>query len=143
MFAASLGAFLRAGDVILLSGGLGAGKSHFARALIQSRLAVPEDVPSPTFTIVQTYDAPDAEIWHADLYRVTDPLEVAELGLLEAFHTAICLVEWPDRLGEDGPNDALEVSMQMTAIPGERSFQAQSGDPRWYDLLEKARHATT
>ena len=85
---------LTAGDTILLRGDVGAGKTHFARALIQSLLAMPEDVPSPTFTLVQTYETADGtEIWHSDLYRLTHPEEVDELGLTDAFETAICLVE--------------------------------------------------
>ena len=95
--AVTLGRALTAGDVVLLTGDVGAGKTHFARALIQSLLAVPEDVPSPTFTLVQTYDAPAAAIWHADLYRLTSVYEIEELGLTDAFSDAICLVEWPDR----------------------------------------------
>lgn len=97
------------GDVLLLEGPIGAGKTHFARALIQARLARlgrHEDVPSPTFTLVQVYEA-DPEIWHADLYRLTHPDEVIELGLEEAFETAVCLVEWPDRLGAMIPEKAL------------------------------------
>ena len=76
-------------------------KSHFARALIQSRLAAIgrfEDVPSPTFTLVQCYDLGSVDLWHADLYRLTSPSECDELGLVDAFESAICLVEWPDRL---------------------------------------------
>jgi tRNA threonylcarbamoyladenosine biosynthesis protein TsaE len=99
---------LRAGDCVLLEGPIGAGKSHFARALIQARLGRAEDVPSPTFTLVQTYQA-DVEIWHADLYRLTHPDEVLELGLDAAFDTAICLVEWPDRLGRLAPAGALRL----------------------------------
>lgn len=99
---------LRAGDCLLLEGQIGAGKSHFARALIQARLGRAEDVPSPTFTLVQSYEA-DVEIWHADLYRLRHPEEVFELGLEEAFGTAICLVEWPDRLGSAQPKGALRL----------------------------------
>lgn len=103
---------LRAGDCLLLSGPIGAGKTHFARRLIRSRLGHYEDVPSPTFTLVQTYQA-DVEIWHADLYRLSHPDEAMELGLDAAFDTAICLVEWPDRLGKSVPKSAMTLSMAV------------------------------
>ncbi|MFN3644891.1 MAG: tRNA (adenosine(37)-N6)-threonylcarbamoyltransferase complex ATPase subunit type 1 TsaE [Gemmobacter sp.] len=102
------------GDVLLLEGPIGAGKTHLARALIQHRLAAAgrmEDVPSPTFTLVQVYDNASGEIWHADLYRLSHPAEVAELGLDEAFGTALCLVEWPDRLGKLTPAHALHLTL--------------------------------
>lgn len=103
---------LHAGDCLLLEGPIGAGKSHFCRALIQTRLGRAEDVPSPTFTLVQTYQA-DVEIWHADLYRLTHPDEVLELGLEAAFDTGICLIEWPDRLGRHAPPHALRLQFQQ------------------------------
>lgn len=106
-----LAAHLKAGDCLLLSGPIGAGKSHLARALIQARLGRFEDVPSPTFTLVQTYQA-DVEIWHADLYRLSHPDEVLELGLDEAFSDAICLIEWPDRLGRLAPKDAVTIRLE-------------------------------
>ncbi|NEY90326.1 tRNA (adenosine(37)-N6)-threonylcarbamoyltransferase complex ATPase subunit type 1 TsaE [Tabrizicola oligotrophica] len=99
------------GDCLLLEGPIGSGKSQFARALIQARLGRAEDVPSPTFTLVQTYHA-DVEIWHADLYRLSHPDEVLELGLDAAFDTAICLIEWPDRLGSHAPPQALRLCFQ-------------------------------
>jgi len=112
---ARLGAWLagalRPGDVLLLDGHIGAGKTHLARALIRTRLGRMEDVPSPTFTLVQTYDAGDTEIWHADLYRLSHPDEVTELGLEAAFDSAICLIEWPDRLGDLTPPDALRLTL--------------------------------
>lgn len=98
------------GDVVALHGPIGAGKSHFARALIRARLGREEDVPSPTFTLVQTYPA-ETEIWHADLYRLTHPDEVLELGLEDAFRTAICLIEWPERMGDLLPDDALHLRL--------------------------------
>lgn len=99
------------GDVILLEGQIGAGKSSLARAFIQARLGRAEDVPSPTFTLVQVYDGAEGSIWHADLYRLTHPDEVWELGLDEAFGSAICLVEWPERLGRHQPPDALRLRL--------------------------------
>ena len=101
---------LAVGDCVLLQGPIGAGKSHLARALIRARLGRMEDIPSPTFTLVQTYTA-DVEIWHADLYRLTHPDEVAELGLEQAFSQAICLIEWPDRLGRLAPKAAVSVDL--------------------------------
>lgn len=111
-FATCLGAGLGAGDCILLSGPIGAGKSFFARALIRSRLGQGTEVPSPTFTLVQTYadDAGGPDIWHCDLYRLTGAGEVDELGLQDAFDTALCLIEWPDRLGSLTPPGALHLA---------------------------------
>lgn len=100
---------LQIGDCILLEGEIGAGKTAFARALIRARLGRQEDVPSPTFTLVQTYDDPAGDIWHCDLYRLTHPDEALELGLVEAFDTAICLIEWPDRLGSNQPGNAARL----------------------------------
>lgn len=134
--AARLGARLRAGDVLLLEGPIGAGKTHFARALIQSLLSVPEDVPSPTFTLVQVYDGPAAAIWHSDLYRLTHPDEVTELGLTDAFDDAICLVEWPDRLGDLAPQSALHLSFAPGAHDDARRLTLRWSDPRWTGLIK-------
>lgn len=134
--AARLGARLGPGDVLLLEGGLGAGKTHFARCLILSRLAEPEDVPSPTFTLVQTYPGPDCEIWHSDLYRLTGPDEIEELGLVEAFSDALCLVEWPDRLGELRPETALTLRLETGEGDEARVAHFSSDDPGWEARLE-------
>lgn len=127
-----LGQQLRPGDSILLAGEIGAGKTHFARALIQSLLEVPEDVPSPTFTLVQTYDTRAGEIWHADLYRLAGLEEIEELGLIEAFEQAICLVEWPDRLGPLMPDDALTLT--LNADPEDENMRRANltwSHPKW------------
>ena len=132
--ASALSPTLRPGDSILLAGGLGSGKTHFARALIQTRLAEAgrfEDVPSPTFTLVQVYSDHETELWHVDLYRLSGPDEVAELGLEEAFVRAVCLVEWPERLGNLIPDDALTLRFEMTSTPGERLVRATSSCGKW------------
>lgn len=101
------------GDVILLSGELGAGKTHFARAFIRRALSDPAaEVPSPTFTLVQHYPCPGADIWHADLYRLGSPDEIVELGLDLAFDEARVLVEWPERLGPDLPAHAVLLRIE-------------------------------
>lgn len=122
---------MRGGETLLLEGPIGAGKSHLARALIRARLGRMEDVPSPTFTLVQVYEA-DVEIWHADLYRLTHPDEVLELGLDEAFGHAICLVEWPDRLGSALPERAVRVALRAE---GEGRVAEVSGDLPWMEAL--------
>ena len=136
---AALGARLagaaEAGDCLLLEGPIGAGKSHLARAFIRSRLGRMEEVPSPTFTLVQVYEADGVEIWHTDLYRLGHPDEVWELGLDDAFRSAICLVEWPDRLGAHLPPGALHLRLEA-AGDGRRAV-ITGGRPA---LLQAARH---
>ncbi len=126
---------LAAGDTLLLEGEIGAGKSAFARALIRARLGRFEDVPSPTFTLVQTYEAADVSIWHADLYRLTSPDEVFELGLDEAFEDAICLIEWPDRLGPDAPEGALTLRFEATP---KGHLLTVTGPDHWLNRLSEA-----
>lgn len=111
----ALAAAARPGDTILLEGPIGAGKSHLARAFLRSRTGDPTaEVPSPTFTLVQTYaDAGGGTIWHADLYRLSGTADLDELGLDEAFGRDICLVEWPDRLGGAAPPDALRLRLSV------------------------------
>lgn len=114
-FAAKVAGLLRAGDTVTLAGGLGVGKTVFARAIIR-RFLPKEEVPSPTFTLVQTYDTPGFPIWHADLYRLKETRELQELGLEEVLERGVLLVEWPDRMGELLARDRLDV---ILSIPDE------------------------
>ena len=131
---------LEARDVLLLNGPVGAGKTAFARALIQSLLTEPEDVPSPTFTLVQTYDTERGELWHSDLYRVNSTSELEELGLIDAFETAICIVEWPDLLGPLAPSRALSMTFRPTHQPDMRQLSMQWTDARWDMWLAECAH---
>lgn len=106
---------LSPGDVVLLKGDLGAGKTTLARSII-AVLTGETDAPSPTYTLVQTYAlAGGEELWHADLYRIEDEHELDELGLEDAFEDAICLIEWPDRLGAMLPAHYLELDIRIEA----------------------------
>jgi len=118
---AALGRALTPGDAVLLTGDLGAGKSALARAAIQAIMAEDgriEDVPSPSFTLVQTYETGRGEVWHADLYRLSGPDSAEELGLDAAFEDAICLVEWPERLGPAAPARRLTLSLEAAVSDG-------------------------
>lgn len=109
----TLAGYAQAGDCILLRGQIGAGKSALARAFIRCLLGPDTDVPSPTFTLVQTYEYAAFDIWHADLYRLTDPQEVVELGLIDAFADQVCLIEWPEILGDLAPESALDIQLEV------------------------------
>ncbi len=139
--AQALAPVLRPGDVLLLSGGIGAGKTHFARCLILASLEAPEDVPSPTYTLVQTYAGQRAEIWHVDLYRLSTTTEVDELGLADAFATAICLVEWPDRLGDQMPANALHLCFEDGKGDDTRIVTLTWSDPAWDVTLKEVLNA--
>ncbi|GAC1342213.1 MAG: hypothetical protein NVSMB18_15860 [Acetobacteraceae bacterium] len=118
---AQIAAALRPGDAVLLDGPLGAGKSALARALLRTLLRDPAlAVPSPTFTLVQTYDSPIGPVAHFDLWRLDGPRAVLELGWDEA-RAGVVLVEWPDRLGELRPAEALAVTL---AYVGETAREA-------------------
>jgi tRNA threonylcarbamoyladenosine biosynthesis protein TsaE len=110
--AARIALLLKTGDLVTLVGDLGAGKTAFARALINSLSPLPEEVPSPTFTLVQTYDLPQISLWHFDLYRLEEKaMDILELGWDDARHEGVCLVEWPERLGSLLPRDRLEIKI--------------------------------
>ncbi len=97
------------GDIFTLKGPLGAGKSVFCRAFIHHLSGNDIDVPSPTFTLVQTYETDKAPIWHFDLYRIEDPEEIYEIGWEEALSEGILLIEWPERLGHLLPPKRKEI----------------------------------
>ena len=117
--AARLAALARPGDVIALKGELGAGKTSFARAFIQTRGGA-QPVPSPTFTLVQVYQFDDVAIWHFDAYRLRDPEEAWELGIEDAFHDGISLIEWPERFGPLLPAGRLEITLSAGLAPEAR-----------------------
>jgi tRNA threonylcarbamoyladenosine biosynthesis protein TsaE len=108
---AQLGALLRAGDVIALSGPLGAGKTTLARAAIGA-LTGRAEAPSPTFGLVETYEAPGFTLWHFDLYRLEKAEEVWELGLEEALDGGAVLIEWPERIASLLPPETLLIRLE-------------------------------
>ena len=107
---------LRPGEAVCLYGPLGAGKSTLARGLVRSLAAPDEDVPSPTFTLVQFYEGPAFPVAHFDLYRLSRPDEAYEIGLDEALEDGAAVIEWPERLGGRLPPDRLDIEI---AIQGE------------------------
>ena len=126
-----LAALARAGDVIALSGPLGVGKTTLVRGFLAA-LGHDDEMPSPSFAIVQPYDALDPPAWHVDLYRLNDPAELAELGL-DAADDAVLLVEWPENAGEEAWPDALRLALDF-AEAGARRLTAQVPPPwegRW------------
>lgn len=116
---AALGKALRAGEAICLTGPLGAGKSALSRALIRSLTSPEEEVPSPTFTLVQTYVTAGFPLSHFDLYRLAGPDEAYEAGLDEALDEGAVLIEWPERLEGQLPRDRLDIDIAFEAAsPG-------------------------
>lgn len=108
---ARLAAQLAPGDVVCLSGNLGAGKTTLARGVIGAWTGGQEEAPSPTYTLVQTYEGPRGELWHVDLYRLKRPDDAWELGLEDAFAAAATLIEWPERLEGQLPRDRLDIAL--------------------------------
>ncbi len=137
-FAQTLSGFGGAGDVIALKGPLGAGKTAFARAFIRARFGI-EEVPSPTFNLVLTYDGAAAvSVWHFDLYRLDDPDDVFELGYDDALSDALSLIEWPERLGALLPTFRLMVSFVLD-VGDQRSVILDAPMPWAERLAEVAR----
>jgi tRNA threonylcarbamoyladenosine biosynthesis protein TsaE len=105
---AAMAALLEPGDVLALHGGLGVGKTTFTRGLVRALVPDVQEVPSPTYTLVQAYDAPDFPIWHFDLYRLELPDEMEEIGWEETSE-GVAIVEWPDKAGKHLPAWRLDV----------------------------------
>lgn len=130
----ALAGFARPGDIIALEGTLGMGKSTLARAFIRALTAADEEVPSPTFTLVQTYDADIGQIWHFDLYRLEKPEDAFELGIEDAFTDGISLIEWPEQLGALLPRRRL-LCVHLTPLDKGRQAVLTAAAP-WRDRLE-------
>ena len=127
---AKLAGLLKAGDVITMTGDLGAGKTTLVRGLLHA-LGHDGEVPSPSFAIVQPYEALALPVWHADLYRVESASELAELGL-DSLADSVLVVEWPEA-GYDAWPDALRLSLEITG-PRRRRLTAQvpaAWEGRW------------
>jgi tRNA threonylcarbamoyladenosine biosynthesis protein TsaE len=127
VLAVRLAAVALPGEVIALSGELGAGKTSFARAFIRARGGC-EDVPSPTFTLVQLYELPSGTIWHFDLYRLRHADEAWELGIEDAFRDGISLIEWPERIGALLPARRLGIALEFGPAPEARRAILSASD---------------
>jgi tRNA threonylcarbamoyl adenosine modification protein YjeE len=103
---------LTKGDVLAITGELGAGKTTLARGIIQAEKGNIE-VPSPTYTLVQTYDMENFELWHCDMYRLETPSDAYELGLFDAFEDAVCVIEWPEKLGSLLPKKTYKIDLKF------------------------------
>ena len=137
-FGRRLAGSLRRGDVVALKGGLGVGKTTLARAIVAGLSPGSEDVPSPTFTLVQTYPATladgAAELWHFDLYRLERADQVYELGIEDALADGISLIEWPELAAGLLPKEqVLTIELQITA--GQARRAVLSGGAAWRDRL--------
>jgi len=124
---------LRRGDAVALWGGLGAGKTTLARDILRA-LGVTENVPSPTFTLVQGYETPRLNLAHFDLYRLMQPRELEELGFREALEDGAVLVEWPERAPDYLPDDTLHLRL---SLDGETRRVKITGPARWAPIYEK------
>ena len=120
-FATALSRFIAPGRVFCLSGPLGAGKSEMARAMITASCGPQDDIPSPTFTLVQPYQANGGfEVWHMDLYRLETPAQVLALGVEDAFFDCCCLIEWSDKITDLLPSDQVRIDLAMGPDEGSR-----------------------
>ena len=131
--ARALADLARPGDVLALYGDLGAGKTTFSRNFIQARGG--GEVPSPTFTLVQSYDLPGGRIDHFDLFRIEHPVDVVELGLEDSLVDGICLIEWPEKLGPYIPEVRLDLYLEIVDGTDQRLARLNGGGS-WQHRLE-------
>ena len=125
--AVRISALAKPADIVALRGDLGVGKTSFARAFIRARSNRDEEVPSPTFTLVQVYELGETAIWHFDLYRLRTPEEAWELGIEDAFYSGISLIEWAGRLGPLLPDRRLEIALGFGDRRGSRQALLDPG----------------
>jgi tRNA threonylcarbamoyl adenosine modification protein YjeE len=141
--AARLAGVAERGDVIALAGPLGAGKTAFARAFVaalaEAEGRAADEVPSPTFTLVQSYDFERIAVYHFDLYRIADPNEAWELGLQESLVEGVTLIEWPERLGPLLPTDRLDLALAQGATTSARIATLTAHGERGARLLDAVR----
>ena len=128
----------RTGDVIALNGDLGAGKTCFARGFIGALTGQGEEAPSPTFTLVQTYDSERGTIWHFDLYRLARADDALELGLEDALAEGITLIEWPERIASLLPQDRLDVALSFRPGNDNARTLRLTGRGNWAARLQAA-----
>ena len=138
-FAARLARLLQPGDVVGLSGPLGAGKSEIARAAIRARAGTEIEVPSPSFTLVQDYPLPGLTIRHVDLYRIGAPAELVELGLADIGDDEALLVEWPEQADGLLPADRLDIRIAQGEAADARKLELVAG-PNWSTRLDALAH---
>jgi tRNA threonylcarbamoyladenosine biosynthesis protein TsaE len=133
--AARIAGIARARDTIALRGALGSGKTSFARAFIRALGTGSEEVPSPTFTLVETYHfAGRPPVWHFDLYRLAAAEDVYELGIEEAWSEGIALIEWPELIAGLLPPERLDIVLEQGAVPSARRARVD-GSARWHARL--------
>ena len=134
--AESFSALLHVGDIVALYGNLGVGKTAFTRFMVQHLCGKNEEVPSPTFTLLQTYETENFDIYHFDLYRLKKPEEVYELGIEDAFYDGVSMIEWPEKMGNILPLNKI-LKIEISVENQIHIFKFSSNNSNWKERLEK------